>query len=126
MRKSNWTPSIVPAGEDQNVYMLVDDLGRLGRIWPEMNLESIDLETVIADLLTGRYNNPIQVVSFNIAEGWARDLSEDVAQELRRPCGLQLSEVPASVFVAARTVRSPTAEIAAGLDSYFQRRLERR
>jgi hypothetical protein len=49
MRKSNWTPSIVPTGEDQNVYMLVDDLGRLGRIWPEMDLESIDLETVIAD-----------------------------------------------------------------------------
>jgi hypothetical protein len=25
MRKSNWTPSIVPTGEDQNDYMLVDD-----------------------------------------------------------------------------------------------------
>jgi hypothetical protein len=23
----NWTPSIVPAGEDQSVYLVVDDFG---------------------------------------------------------------------------------------------------
>jgi hypothetical protein len=27
MRKSGWTPSIVPHGDDQNVYLVVDDLG---------------------------------------------------------------------------------------------------
>jgi hypothetical protein len=32
MRKSNWTPSIVPNGDRQNVYLVVDDLGRLGRV----------------------------------------------------------------------------------------------
>ena len=31
MRKSNWTPSIVPDGDDHNVYLVMDDLGRLGR-----------------------------------------------------------------------------------------------
>jgi hypothetical protein len=29
MRKSTWTPSIVPNGDDQNVYMVADDLGTL-------------------------------------------------------------------------------------------------
>jgi hypothetical protein len=28
MRESNWTPSIVPRGDDQDVYLVVDDLGR--------------------------------------------------------------------------------------------------
>ena len=28
MRKSNWTPSIVPNGDDLTVYLVTDDLGR--------------------------------------------------------------------------------------------------
>jgi hypothetical protein len=31
MRKSGWTPSIVPTGDDQSIYLVVDDLGRFGR-----------------------------------------------------------------------------------------------
>ena len=31
MRGSNWTPSIVPNDDDQNVYLVVDDFGRHGR-----------------------------------------------------------------------------------------------
>jgi hypothetical protein len=33
----------------------------------------------------------------NSAEGWARDVSEDIAKELRRRCDLQLRDVPFSV-----------------------------
>jgi hypothetical protein len=62
MRKSNWTPSIVPQEHDQNVYLVADDLGRSGRIWPEADLERTDLEAVILDLLEGQYKNPIRVV----------------------------------------------------------------
>lgn len=58
MRKSNWTPSIVPRGDDQNVYLVEDDLGRAGRIWPEANVEGTDLEAVILDLLEGQYKDP--------------------------------------------------------------------
>jgi hypothetical protein len=35
MRKSSWTPSIVPRADDQDVYLVVDDFGRLGRVWRE-------------------------------------------------------------------------------------------
>ena len=97
MRRSEWTPSIVPNGDDQNVYMVADDLGRLGHIWPEADLERTDLETVIQDLLEGQYKNPIRVISFNTAEGWSQDVSADVAEELRRRCDLQLRDVPSSI-----------------------------
>jgi hypothetical protein len=30
MRKSGWTPSIVPNGDDQDIYLVLDDFG--GRI----------------------------------------------------------------------------------------------
>src|SRR5882757_7200493 len=76
---SNWTPSIVPRDDDRNVYLVVDDLGRYGLVWREADFETTDLETVIQDLMTGQYNNPIRVVSFNTAEGWSSDVSADVA-----------------------------------------------
>jgi hypothetical protein len=94
MRGSNWTPSIVPRGDDQDIYLVVDDFGRLGRSWREADVEQTDLETVIQDLLDGQYNNPIGIFGFNPFEGWSRDVSEDVARELRRRCDLQLCELP--------------------------------
>jgi hypothetical protein len=97
MRKSSWTPSIVPRGDDQNVYLVVDDFGRNGRVYREADVETTDLETVIIDLLDGQYHNPIKVVAFNTAEGWSQDVSEDVAQELRRRCDLQLRDVPSII-----------------------------
>jgi len=69
MRRTGWTPSIVPKGDDQNVYLVVDDFGRNGRSYRETDVETADLETVILDLLEGQYNNPIRVVAFNTAEG---------------------------------------------------------
>ncbi|MBR1194347.1 hypothetical protein JQ558_36595 [Bradyrhizobium sp. AUGA SZCCT0160] len=85
MCRSNWTPSIVPNETDQTVYLVAS-----GRAWVEADYETTDLETVIQDLLTGQYTNPIRVVAFNTAERW----SEDVAHELRRRCDLQMRDVP--------------------------------
>src|SRR3984957_5979324 len=55
------------------------------------------LKTVIQDLLEGQYYNPIGVFGFNPWEGWSRDVSADVAQELRRRCDLQLREGPSNI-----------------------------
>jgi hypothetical protein len=94
MRRSNWTPSIVPNGDDQNVYLVLDDFGRQGRAWRETDVEATDLETVIADLLDGQYEDPVRVVAFNTAEKWSQDVSGDIAKELRRRCDLQMRDVP--------------------------------
>jgi hypothetical protein len=64
MRKA-WTPSIVPGGIDHNIYLVMDDLGRLGRVWREADAEHTDLETVIGDLLSGQYHDAVLVISFN-------------------------------------------------------------
>jgi hypothetical protein len=49
----------------------------------------------ISDLLSGQYSDPVRVVGFNTADRWARDVSEDVAEELRRRCKRQGADVPA-------------------------------
>jgi hypothetical protein len=97
MPRTGWTPSIVPNGDDQNVYLVVDDLGRLGRVYREADIEAADPKTVILDLLEGQYKDPARVVAFNTFEGWSQDVSADIAQELRRRCDLQLRDVPSSI-----------------------------
>jgi hypothetical protein len=107
MRKSNWTPSIVPRGDEQDVYLVVDDLGRLGWIWREAEYETTDFETVILDLLDGQYKNPIGC--FDPFEGCSRDVSADVAGELRRHCDLhQGRAVHAIRRGSVRKSRPPT------------------
>jgi hypothetical protein len=94
MRGSFLMPSIVPDGDAQNVYLVVDDFGRNGSSWRETDVDATTLETVILDLLEGQYKDPIRVVGFNVAEGWSQDVSIDVARELRQRCDLQMRDVP--------------------------------
>jgi hypothetical protein len=38
-----------------------------------------DEKTTVENILSGQYSSPLRVVAFNIAEGWARDVTEDIA-----------------------------------------------
>jgi hypothetical protein len=87
----------VPRSDHQNVYLVAEDLGRLGSVWREADFEGTDLETVIQELLAGQYPNPVRIIGFNTSEGWSQDVSEDVAQEVRRRCDLQLRDVPSAI-----------------------------
>ena len=86
--------SIVPGDDDHAIYLVADDLGRLGQVWRETDLKQTDLETVIRDLLSGQYHNPVRVIGFNTAERWSEDVSTDVARELRRRCDEQGRDIP--------------------------------
>lgn len=93
MRQS---PSIVPRSES-TVYLVIDNLGRRGSVWREADVDATDHETVINDLLTGQYSYPVRVVSFNIAEGWSRDVSAEIAEDLRQRCAIGMRELPESL-----------------------------
>jgi hypothetical protein len=96
MPRSDRSSSIVPPGNDQDVYLVLDAFGgRIGSAWRETDAEAARLETVIADLLDGQYSSPVRVIAFNTAEDWLRDVSENVAHELRRRCAEQARELPA-------------------------------
>lgn len=92
-----WTPSIVPNGQDETVYLVVDCFGKDGCVWREADVGSTDLETVIADLMSGQYSDPDRVVAFNTAECWAQDVSDDVAREIRRRADLAYEDVSSTV-----------------------------
>jgi hypothetical protein len=48
-------------------------------------------------LLDGQYESPVRIVAFNTAEGWSRDVTVDIADELRRRY-VEFDEVPESVL----------------------------
>jgi hypothetical protein len=97
MRRS---PSMVPEA-CHDTYLVLDDLGRLGRVWRETSEEDANHETLIRDLLDDQYSRPTysrptRIVAFNTAEGCSRDVTQDVADELCRRFA-DYDDVPAVV-----------------------------
>jgi hypothetical protein len=86
------SPSIVPHGADQDTYLVLDDFG-LGCSWRETDVDKADRETLIRDLVEGQYSHPVRIVAFNTAEGWSRDVTMEIADELRRRY-IEFGEVP--------------------------------
>ena len=82
---------IVPYGADQTIYLVVEGPGPRGTA---RQTERADIETVIADLLSGQFNDPIEVVAFNTLEHWSDDLSQDIAREIRCRCDIDGYDVP--------------------------------
>jgi hypothetical protein len=76
------SPSIVP-GFEVDVYVVLDDFGQLGRAYREVAEDAADRETIIRELMSGEYNNPVRIVAFNTFEGWSRDVTEEIAREIK-------------------------------------------
>jgi hypothetical protein len=94
MRKSLWPTSMVPYGADQTIYVVMDGLGYRGTFSQDREVERSDLETVLADLMSGQFNDPIRVVAFNTLEHWSKDVSAEVAHEIQCRCDIDRSDVP--------------------------------
>ena len=72
-------------------------LRKSGTAFAETDVGEADLETIISDLMSGQYSDPVRVVAFNTAEHWAEDASEDVAREIMRRLDLAGHELPSSI-----------------------------
>jgi hypothetical protein len=68
--------------DDVTVYLVLDDHGRNGLAYDETDPAEADRETIIRNFLSGQYSNALRVIAFNTAEGWSRDVSEDIAGEV--------------------------------------------
>jgi len=81
-----------PAGRKRkpDIYLVLDDFGRMACAWRETNVEDTALEAVIDDLWKGQYDNPVCVIGFNLSKGWVRDVCE-------QRCADQNRELPDSL-----------------------------
>ena len=97
MPGAGWSPKLVPYGADQTVYLVVDSFSASGTAYRETELERTDFETIIADFLTGQFNDPVRVIAFNTLEHWSDDVSEAIAAEIQTRCDIEGVSVPEHV-----------------------------
>jgi hypothetical protein len=97
------SPSIAPQETEQDVYLVLEDFGILGRAWCETDEAGTNRATLVRNLLDGQYESPVRIVAFNIAEGWSRDATVDIADELRRRY-VEYDEVPEAILKFLETV----------------------
>jgi hypothetical protein len=77
---------------------VLEDFGaRLGRAWRETDEQAANHDTLIRNLMDGQCRHPVRIVAFNTAEGWSRDVTKDIADELRRRL-IEYDEVLRSVL----------------------------
>ena len=110
------SPSILPDASDRDIYFVLDGFGgRLGRVWRETDEERTDRATVIADLMEGQYSSPVRVVAFNTAEGWSRDVSEEIADEIAQAFAQRDEDVPGGLKDFVETRQRGAGTVAAAL-----------
>ena len=81
---------------DSDVYLVIDDFGEYGFAYRETDVSQADEKTVLENMLTGQYTRPDRVISFNTAEGWARDVSEDTARAVATEALKRGTDLPPS------------------------------
>ena len=81
---------VVPYGADQTIFVVIDRLDRT----TEIRIERNDLEATIGELVAGCFHDPVKVISLNTLEHWLKDISTDVAGEIRARCDIDGVRLP--------------------------------
>ncbi|MBR0992827.1 hypothetical protein JQ580_19110 [Bradyrhizobium japonicum] len=90
MLEAGVPPPVVPYGADKTMFVVIDRLNQA----TEIRIERSDLESTIGELVAGCFNDPIKVISFNTLEHWMKDISTDVADEIRARCDIDGVRLP--------------------------------
>ena len=105
----NRSYTVAQEASREDTYLILDDFGGLrGRAWCETTEGDANRNALINDLMSGLYYHPVRIVAFNTAQGWSRDVTLDIADELRQRFA-EYDEVPWSVqeFLETAVDRTP-------------------
>jgi hypothetical protein len=95
------------------VYLIVDNV--VG--WPsrgrlKLEVERTDLETIIANLVGGHFNDPVLIIAFDPKAHWSKDVSRELAEEIQTRCDIDAVPVPEHIQDFVRSHRTAPAAIA--------------
>src|SRR5579863_5463586 len=110
MPRAGPSPRLVPYGADQIVYLVVDSFSASGTVYREAEVERADFETIVADFLTGQFNDPVSVIAFNTLEHWSDDVSAAIATEIQTRCDIEGVSVPEHISDFVDRYSGPDAE----------------
>jgi len=66
------------SSDDVTIYIVVDRNERRF-FYTEADEHDARKQSVIENILAGRYSDPVRVVAFNLVQGWARDVTREIA-----------------------------------------------
>ena len=108
----SWSPKTAPHGDFETHYLVMDSFGTMGTAYRETDIERAGLETVIADLMAGEFNEPVRVIAFNMLGHWADDVSQQIAEEIQKRCDLAGEPVPDCIRGFVEDHTGPTRQLA--------------
>jgi len=81
--------------QDLTVYTVLEDFGKHGAAWREIDEIRADERSIVEGILRGEYERVLRVVAFNADEGWARDVTRDIALKVVRAARQQNRKISA-------------------------------
>ncbi|WP_146006669.1 hypothetical protein [Bradyrhizobium forestalis] len=79
----------------QIVYLIVENIvGWPGRAGRKIQVARTDIETVIAHLFAGRFQDPVRILALDPLGHWSKDLSRELAEEIQTRCDIDAMAVP--------------------------------
>ena len=67
---------LAPSQPDVTVHFVLNDFRGA---YVETDEDKADQATIVDNILSGQYSSPLRVIAVNTAEGWGRDVTEDIA-----------------------------------------------
>ena len=103
---------LAPREPDVTVHIVLNDFGPLGRAYIETDEAEADEATIVENILSGQYSHPVRVVALNTAEGWAHDVTEDIARIVlsRVRSGRSIGVAAQEFLVRVLGVDAPTGD----------------
>jgi hypothetical protein len=91
--------TIAPGRSGDVIYLVLDNFGPIGQAYREADPGEADEAYVIHNLI-GQYSRPQRIIAFSVAQGWARDVTVEVARK-----------VFAHALATGETLPAPTREL---------------
>ena len=102
------SPSLVPS-PDHDLHFVLCDFGKYGKAYIETDPSEADRDTIVRNMIDGQYGRPVRVIALNPAEGWSRDVSEEIAKAVLTAAEVEDRVLTAgtSAFVQEQRLRTP-------------------
>ena len=103
------SPSLVPS-PDHDLHFVLCDFGKYGKAYIETDPSEADRDTIVRNMIGGQYGRPVRVIALNPAEGWSRDVSEEIAKAVLIAAEVEGRVLTAgtNAFVQEQPLRTPT------------------
>ena len=97
-------------GTDQTVYLVIDHCLETA-VFREAIVQQTDRETVLDDLMSGQYGDPLHVIAFDVQKGSSQIVSGEFAAELQKRADLAHDDLPNSVVGFVQTHLAPERQL---------------